>query len=219
MQKKKKKQRKLRIQSKDKSYALEDSSLYKLTTKARLAKELFSTVGQLRHLTSDSHYKTFSIKKPNGDLRWIEAPNDGLNVIHTRIASLLVRIKQPDFVHSGIKKRSNITNAKAHTGNHPVLTMDLRHFYPSVTKKSIYHFFHKVMKSSPDVAGILAALCTYKDHIPTGSRISMPLSEVYPKNWTVLLDNLRHDNNVKRRQWSCPKNVGYIMQNSKQRSR
>ena len=45
------------------------------------------------------------------------------------------------------------------------------------------------------------------------------LIEVYPKNWTVLLDNLRHDNNVKRRQWSCPKNVGYIMQNSKQRSR
>lgn len=32
------------------------------------------------------------------------------------------------------------------------------------------------MNASEDVAGILAALCTYQNHIPTGSRISMPLS-------------------------------------------
>lgn len=169
-------QRKLRIQSKNKSYSLKDSSLYKLTTKKRLVNELFHTIVRLEKLASDSNYKVFSIKKPNGEPRWIETPNDSLNCVHTRIASLLVRIKQPGFVHSGVKGRSNITNAKAHLGDHPVLTMDLRNFYPSVTKKSIYHFFHQTMQVSPDVAGILAELCTYKDHIPTGSRISMPLS-------------------------------------------
>jgi hypothetical protein len=32
------------------------------------------------------------------------------------------------------------------------------------------------MKCSPDVAEILAQICTCNGHIPTGSRISMPLA-------------------------------------------
>lgn len=173
---KNKNERKLKIQSKKKSYTLQDSSLYQLSSKVKLCDQMFSTLEMLKLLVSDSNYKVFPIKKPNGESRWIETPNDSLNLIHTRIASLLVRIKQPDYVHSGVKGRSNITNAKSHVGNHPVLTMDLKSFYPSVTKKSIYNFFKCTLKAAPDVAGMLAELCTYKDHIPTGSRISMPLA-------------------------------------------
>lgn len=172
----KKKKRKLRIRSKNKTYLLKDSCLYNISTKSKLCKILFSNQNQLEKLANDSNYKVFSIEKSNGERRLIETPNEALNVIHTRIASLLVRVKQPDFIHSGVKGRSNITNAKAHVGEHPVLTMDLEKFYPSVSKKSIFYFFHEVLQCSPDVSGMLAELCSYDSHLPTGSRISMPLS-------------------------------------------
>ncbi len=164
-----------RIKSKNKSYTLQDSGLYNIGTKKRLAERLQISLNELTKFSDNTNYRIFNINK-NGKDREIQAPTLRLDIIQTRIASLLVRIATPEYLHSGIKKKSNITNAKAHIGNHPVLTMDIRNFYPSITKKSIYHFFLDSMKSSPDVAGILAELCTYNDHIPTGSRISMPLS-------------------------------------------
>ncbi|WP_084189012.1 reverse transcriptase family protein [Thalassolituus maritimus] len=138
--------------------------------------EPYKSISELESLALDSNYRVFFLEKPNGKKREIQAPSLGLDIVQTRIASLLVRVAMPDYVHSGVKGRSNVTNAKVHVGDHPVLTMDIRNFYPSISKKSIYHFFHKTMNAAPDVAGILAELCSYQDHIPTGSRLSMPLS-------------------------------------------
>ena len=167
--------RKPRIKSKNKSYSLKDSPLYNLTTKKQLEKFLGKSVNELKSLLTENNYRVFIIEK-NGKQREIQAPKYDLDIVHTRIATMLVRLAVPDYLHSGIKGRSNITNARVHIGDHPVLTMDIKKFYPSVTKKSIYHFFHKTMNSAPDVAGVLAELCSYDDHIPTGSRLSMPLS-------------------------------------------
>jgi hypothetical protein len=171
----KKRKFKPRINSKNKSYALEDSPLYNLTTKKRLTELLGKSCSDLNVLSEKSNYRIFYLTK-NEKSREIQSPDYDLDVVQTRIASLLVRVSVPDYLHSGIKGRSNITNAKVHVGDHPVLTLDIQKFYPSVSKKSIFHFFQKKMNASPDVAGILAELCSYDDHIPTGSRISMPLS-------------------------------------------
>lgn len=170
-----------RLKSKKKSYALTDSGLYNITTKKRLEERLQKSVSKLKDLSDDSNYRVFPIGKPDGSSRWVEAPKLELDIVQTRIASLLVRVAMPDYVHSGVKGRSNITNANPHIGDHPILTMDIRRFYPSISRKSIYHFFHTMLRASPDVAGILADLCSYQGsdeqpHIPTGSRLSMPLA-------------------------------------------
>lgn len=149
-----------RIKSKKKSYSLKDSGLYNVTTKKRLEDRLQKPINELVTLADDSNYRVFFLEKPNGKKREIQAPTLGLDIVQTRIASLLVRIAMPDFVHSGVKGRSNVTNAKVHVGDHPVLVMDVKNFYPSISKKSIYHFFHNTMKAAPDVAGILAELCS-----------------------------------------------------------
>jgi hypothetical protein len=164
-----------KIESKNKSYTPQDSPFYKLTTKKRLEKLLDKSVSELDSLSGDQNYRVFIIEK-EGKKREIQAPMFKLDAVQTRIASLLVRIMVPDYLQSGIKGRSNITNSKIHLGDHPVLTMDIKKFYPSITKKSIFNYFCHIMKSAPDVAGILAELCTYQNHIPTGSRLSMPLS-------------------------------------------
>lgn len=169
------KRKKPRLKTKGKIYELTDCGLYNIQTKARLSSIIGVPLSRLRKLCSDEYYRTFVIVK-SGKPRPVQAPVHELDVIHTRIASLLLRVKLPNSIHSGIKGRSNVTNAKQHVGNHPVLTMDIKGFYPSVTRKSIYHFFHSKLNCSPDVAGILAKLCTYKTHLPTGSRLSMPLA-------------------------------------------
>ncbi|NQV70205.1 MAG: RNA-directed DNA polymerase [Pseudohongiella sp.] len=183
---------KLHIKSNKKSYLPSDSALYNLTTKKRLEAIIGKTIAEIEAAGIDENYRVFGLKK-GGKTREIQAPKYSLDVIHTRIASLLVRVAVPDYLHSGIKGRSNITNAKAHIGNHPLLTMDIQKFYPSISKKSIFNFFHIRMNASRDVAGILAEVCSYKDCLPTGSRISMPLSfwvnyEMYSKLESLCLN-------------------------------
>jgi retron-type reverse transcriptase len=165
-----------KIKLKNKSYELKDSALYNLRTKRKLIALLGCSQQKLKALSEDSNYHVFNLVKEGKKPREIQAPNFVLNMIQTRIASLLVRVATPEYLYSGIKGRSNISNAKVHVGNHPVLTMDIKNFYPSITKKSIYNFFYSTMNAASDVAGILAEVCSYNNHIPTGSRISMPLS-------------------------------------------
>jgi len=116
-----------RIKSKNKSYTLKDSALYNLTTKKRLVDLLGRPISELKAVSTDNNYRIFDLEKASKQ-REIQAPTFALDVVQTRIASLLVRVAAPDYLHSGIKGRSNITNAEAHIGNHPVLTMDIRKF-------------------------------------------------------------------------------------------
>lgn len=169
------KKRKLKIQTNEKQYSLKDSCFFRLRKKKTLATVLRTELPVLKLLANDSNYNCytdFNGPKP----REIEHPYFDLDVLHTRIASLICRIKQPDYIHSGIKGRSHVTNASKHIGNHHVLTSDIQSFFPSTTKRMVFDFFYKKMECSSDVSDLLAEICTCKGHIPTGSRISMPLA-------------------------------------------
>lgn len=169
------KKRKLKIRTNKKQYLLTDSCFYKLQSKRVLSKLLKIELSSLQALTSDENYNCY-IDHAGAKPREIEHPYFDLDKVQTRIASLVCRIEQPDYIHSGVKGRSHVTNAEEHIGNHHVLTSDIQAFFPSTTVKMVFDFFHKKMKCSPDVSDLLANLCTCKGHIPTGSRISMPLA-------------------------------------------
>lgn len=158
-----------------KQYSLTDSCLFCLQSKRRLSELLHVDISALKLLIHDSNYNCYT--DTNGQKpRDIEHPHFELDKVQTRIASLICRIVQPDYIHSGIKGRSHISNAAEHVGNHKVLISDIQSFFPSTTKRMVFDFFYKRMKCSSDVADLLANLCTCKGHIPTGSRISMPLA-------------------------------------------
>lgn len=164
-----------KVRRKGKSYALKDCALYNIQSKKRLSSVLGVSIANLQRLKSDTYYRQFPVIKGTKE-RYVQAPMYELDVVHTRIASLLLRVKLPNEIHSGIQKRSNITNAECHIGEHPVVTMDIKKFYPSVSKKAVYHFFRSKLQCSSDIAGLLAELCTYNNSLPTGSRLSMPLA-------------------------------------------
>lgn len=164
--------------TKNKSYKIRDSTLYKIKTKNHLARVLLIDIEQIKNIESIcTQYNVFQIEGKSTKLREIQTPISFLEKIHNRIASLLCRIETPYFLHSGKKNHSNITNAKAHLGcNLQVLTIDVEKFYPSTKAEKIYNFFLHGMKCSIAISKILTKLCTYNEHLPTGSRISMPLA-------------------------------------------
>ncbi|MCC5518613.1 RNA-directed DNA polymerase [Vibrio splendidus] len=168
---------KLRINTKCKSYQLQDSSFYKLTSKKRLASILNLSLQNINSLRCDlGNYTEFEELGKSGKPRKIQKPCHRLDVAHTRIASLLCRIQTPTYLHSGKKSHSNVTNAASHVNFHQLLATDVKSFFPSTSRKMVFSFFLTVLKCSPDIADILADICTCHNHIPTGSRISMPLA-------------------------------------------
>lgn len=169
--------KKPKIVTHGKAYSVKDCWLYNIGSKSHLCKKLDLNIETIKALCdTKENYQVFYLEKVGGKKREIQAPKFELDKVHSRIASLLARVKAPGYLHSGIKGRSNITNAKVHVGNIPVLTLDLKNFYPSVSEKSVFHFYKTTLSCSHDVAGILASLCTYNGHIPTGSRLSMILA-------------------------------------------
>jgi hypothetical protein len=168
--------RKPRIQTKNKSYPLQDSPLFKLTTKRKLAKIIFSELAELKQLCNDNNYSCFT-KITKGKTRLIQAPLRRLDMVHTRIASLLCRIDVPNELHSGTKGCSIFSNAKAHLGGgRRTVTVDIKSFFKSTSRSQVFDFFSDTMKCAPDVADLLSRLLTFNDHIPTGSRVSMPMA-------------------------------------------
>lgn len=172
----KQKRRKPRIITKNKSYPIQDSVFYKLSSKKRLANLLSSTPQELKSLVGIDNYHCFTQTK-NGKHRLIQEPLPKLDRIHSRVASLLCRIETIDGLHSGKKGKSNISNARSHLGvGKKVITADIKSFFPSTTRQNVFDFFFNTMQCSPDVADLLSKILTYDDHVPTGSRISMPLA-------------------------------------------
>ena len=89
--------------------------------------------------------------------RLIEPPKQELKLIQKRLKNLLGKIKVPDNIFSGIKKRSYIDNAKFHVGSRArnLYKIDLTAFFPTISRNTVYDFFTKELNCSPDVASTL----------------------------------------------------------------
>ena len=158
-------------------YAKNQSPLYKLNSKKKLATLLYTDINNIKKcLANPKRYRNFE-KPVANKVRTFEPPV-GLNKnIHTRIFQLLKRIDDiPEYLHSGVKGRSYVTNAKQHQLSEYFLKMDIKDFYPSTGKDKVFLFFHEYLQCSPDVANMLALLLTNESHLVQGSCVSQILS-------------------------------------------
>ncbi|MDH3000647.1 hypothetical protein A1D23_09460 [Chelonobacter oris] len=186
--------KKKKIITHKKSYPLEKSPLFKTSYINRLLdileinRQTFdSIIENKEHL-----YHLFTQGK-----REIQKPINELYNVHNRIASLLLRITQPDFVFSGIRGRSYIENAKEHVRAKEMLTTDITSFFPSTRRKMIFWFFKENLQCSYKIANFLADLCSIDDHLPTGSQISIPLAFWVNSKMFDELNLLATKNNLK----------------------
>jgi hypothetical protein len=97
-----KRKRKPKIKSLGKQYSLDQSPLYKLSTKKKLEELLGAPVLAIETLCGDDNYRVFQINK-GGKPREVQAPCYELDVLHAKLASYLSRLHAPDYLHSGIK--------------------------------------------------------------------------------------------------------------------
>jgi len=160
------------------SYPINQCALYRLTTKRKLASLLNLTNEKLLWLAEqgDKNYRTFVITPDGRKSRTVEQPKKELEHVHSRLFDLLRRVEAPEYLYSGVRGRSYVTNASQHIGCHNLAKLDIKAFYPSTTTRNVYYFFRDTLQCAPDVAGILASLTTYDGHVPTGSCLSQVLA-------------------------------------------
>lgn len=104
------------------------------------------------------HYRVLS--KSSGGIRLIEAPKRRLKTIQKRILlEIIEAIPVHDAVHGFLRGRSIKTFASPHAGQRIVLRMDLRDFFPSLTRARVRSVF--CLAGYPEqVADLLGGLCT-----------------------------------------------------------
>lgn len=167
-----------------KTYALNQSALYKLGSKKRLAQILNVSYSNLVQLSVDEgNFEVFKLEAQICEFtgaarkaRWVQNPVPNLKVVLARIAKLLSRVKAPEYCHGATPGRSYRSNAQAHVEARSAATFDLKDFFGSTTSNQVFRFFHKDLQCAPDVAGLLTDLCTYKRVLPTGAPSSAILA-------------------------------------------
>jgi len=182
-----------------KFYRLEDSPLYKIQSKKKLAYILFTSVVALKGMTDKTiaHYEYWEEEKPDSSMRPLCRPHEGLDKIQSRIAFLLSSIEIPDYVHAPVPKRTYVTNAATHRNSRAFCLMDIESFYPSCREEKVLAFFHHRMKCSLDVAVILARLCCDKGSLPQGSPSSPILSYwTYSEMWDDINQVAKSSDNI-----------------------
>jgi RNA-directed DNA polymerase len=119
-----------------------------------------------------------------------------LNKIQTNIKNkILTPIVLPECVHGGVKKRSNITNAKPHQGKKYIFTTDLQEFYPNITSERVYKTFVS-LKFSTHLAHWLTKLTTWKYELPQGTPTSTHIANLVFLDTDIQLINLCNENNI-----------------------
>lgn len=152
-------------------YPVNQSPLFKIKTKSKLAHYLQVTPKELIDLTRDDHYSVWS---DNG--REIQAPKKRLKKVHGRLKDLLSKIKTPEWLISGKKGKSYIDNAKVHRSSDYLLNVDITGFYKNTSIERIRQLFIYEFQMNTDVAYLLAELVTWSGIVPTGSPASQLLA-------------------------------------------
>ncbi|WP_082813626.1 reverse transcriptase family protein [Bradyrhizobium sp. DOA1] len=159
--------------SKRRSYAIDQSPLYRLGSHRKLANLLGISVLDLRRFRhSEAMYREFDLAKKGGGSRRIENPARNLKRVQAKLARLLTRIEPPNYLYCPVKGRSYISNAAQHLNNRVVRCLDIKKYFPSTPSHRVYWFFRSILKCETDVADTLTRLSTYRKRLPTGSPLS-----------------------------------------------
>lgn len=158
--------------------------LYGLQSPHALAKRLGWELNKLTSLAADGGYRVYKLRDSD---REIQEPNAALQSLHRQLHRYLARVEVPDYLHSAVKGRSYLSNARAHIGDGQLLKIDIAKFYQSVPQYKVMHFFRDVMRCASDVAGLLANLICHRGVLATGSAVS-PIISYY--TYKSLFDDL-----------------------------
>lgn len=131
---------------------------------------------------AEGRYKTFFIKKKDGNKRKINAPSLALKIVQRWILeNILYKIKTSQYSYGfkrDIRKGSPLVYcAEKHKNNLYVLKLDLKNFYPSIKRESVCYIFKNVGYNA-DISNLLTNICVVNDELPQGAVTSPYLANL-----------------------------------------
>ena len=138
----------------------------------------------------EAHYREFEIPKHSGGTREITAPHYSLMRVQRWIYNNILK-KQPvhSCAHGFLHKRSIVTNVKYHLEGQYMLKLDLKDFFPSISKGWVIQVFRNIGYERM-VALYLASICCYEDALPQGAPTSPAISNIVCRHLDTRLYNL-----------------------------
>lgn len=106
-------------------------------------------------------YTSFDIKKKSGGVRHIDAPRRGLMNILYYLNKIFQAVYTPSSVATGfVLGKSVVDNAQCHVDKNYVFNIDLKDFFPSITRARVKARLQLAPLNMPEpVALIIAGLC------------------------------------------------------------
>ncbi len=157
----------------NKGYPLQKSGLYRMRNRRKLAGLLQLPPDFFRRRYEVVYNLSIEPKQGNKGYRRFFKPEKRLKKIQKQICKLLTRIETPEWLHSGKKGRSYLTNAESHQEGKYIRKMDISAFYESTRKADVYRMFMNTFLMADDIAKLMTYLVTYEGIIPTGCPTSL----------------------------------------------
>src|SRR3990172_1773681 len=128
---------------------------------------------------TENSYSQWKKQKSSGGFRNLSAPKPQLKEVqkklHKRVFS---QVELGPFTHCGIKRKSNITNAREHVGNDVVFTFDLKSFFPSVRPERVNRSLIDELGCPSSVASLITKLVTVDFELPQGAPTSTDIANI-----------------------------------------
>lgn len=118
-----------------------------------------------------------------------------------KLNARLQQIELPLYMQGGVKGRSSVTNALAHTGADAVLKADIKDFFPSIGFQRVEAMCRTRLHCSAKVATAMATLCTHKDALPQGAPTSTIVANFVIEHLAFRLHRLAEKHGAKYSQY------------------
>ncbi|MFP6621189.1 MAG: reverse transcriptase family protein [Pirellulaceae bacterium] len=126
--------------------------------------------------------------------RWIEAPDAKLKSIQRKLLDrVLYRIAPTRWAHGFVRGRSIVTGAQEHVGRRWVANLDIKDFFPSVTRGQVVQSVPPLCEDSSDIE-MIANLVTHRGRLPQGAPTSPHLANLVVRRMDRRLAGLAEAN-------------------------
>ncbi|HEY1027857.1 MAG TPA: reverse transcriptase family protein [Pseudomonas sp.] len=159
-----------------------NAPIYSINSLSRMLSEPPSVLQKLS-AKADTLYRSVPQKKKDGSPRETFDAYEPLKSIQKKIAlRLLNKTKYPSYLHGGVRDssspRSIYSNSRPHLGSCHIILLDIKDFYPSITKSHVTNIFQNFFGFSSDVSDILSRLLTKDGRVPQGACTSSHLANL-----------------------------------------
>lgn len=138
----------------------------------------------IRHLDGEDNrwacYQKISIPKKRGGERTLTVPDHPLKWLQRSLLTVFTHLfDRHECAHGFERGKSIVTHAKQHTGKKYVYTIDIKDFFPSITRNRVFGMLQAYpIDASQPVARYLSNLTCHNGRLPQGAPTSPLLSNL-----------------------------------------